>query len=535
MLVEMCCDRFAEDFRTIKLRPGLNTVRGSAGGDNALGKSTFLWIIDYAFGGDHYCTAGSDVKKNVKDHTIFFTFLFDDTYHYFYRNTNTPKMVFRCDKDGHLIEELSLDEYRKFLAVSYHPGAPMDEVEAHYFRIYGRDNTYEKLPLLSKPRETDEKAVDFLLRLFGKQAVLTALHAAEEELGIKASQWKVTKKQQKSFEKIEENEQTIFALRKRMDDLMGNSESTGMEYLGFNTKAYEQVVTMRKNMQALVKKSQQLKGKIDALRSGNQEFINETVRGDFMQLTEFFPDINIKAFSDIEGFHVRIREILKEETEEEIAVLEPMLQSCESEIQRLRTKIEAAGIATDISQRVLSQCVNISKRIDELEAENRELLHEKEMQGARVLAERRMEQLIADQQSAIEDIVSKLNKKMAVLNKAVTNGLENPPMLTISDAKEISFGTAGNTSEGTACKSMILFDLAILELTGVPVIVHDGNILHSISRDHFDKLLELYSKSAKQIFIATDRAENDILTKSTIIHLSEDKRLFGFSWGRKIV
>lgn len=533
MLVEIRCDKFAEEFRSIKLNAGLNTVLGSTGGDNALGKSTFLWIIDYAFGGDSYCAAGSDVKKNVKDHTIFFTFLFDDTYHYFYRNTNAHKMVFRCDKDGHLIEKLSLEEYRKFLAVSYHPGVPMDELAAHFFRIYGRDNTYEKLPLLSKPREADEKAVDFLIRLFGKQAVLTALHAAEDELGIKASQWKAAKKQSKSFEKIEENEQTIAALRKRMDELMGQSESPGMEYLGFNAKAYEQLAAMRKNMQALVKKNQQLKSKIDALRSGNQDFINDAVHGDFLQLTEFFPSINIKAFSDIEGFHVRIREILKEETEEEIVALEPMLQSCEAEIKRLRKRIEDAGIATDVSQRVLSQCVSVSKRIDELEAENRDLQHEKELQEARILAERRLKQLIADQQTAIEDIVSWVNQKMAALNKTVTNGMENPPMLAISDAKEITFGTAGNTSEGTACKSMILFDLAVLELTGTPALVHDGNILHSISRDHFDKLLELYSQSGKQIFIAADRAENDILTQSTILHLTEDKRLFGFSWGRK--
>lgn len=99
MLVEIRCDKFAEEFRTIRLNSGLNTILGSTSGGNALGKSTFLWIIDYAFGGDYYCSAGSDVKKNVKDHTIFFKFLFDDTYHYFYRNTAVPRKVFRCDMD----------------------------------------------------------------------------------------------------------------------------------------------------------------------------------------------------------------------------------------------------------------------------------------------------------------------------------------------------------------------------------------------------------------------------------------------------
>lgn len=533
MLVEIRCDKFAEEFRTIRLNSGLNTILGSTSGGNALGKSTFLWIIDYAFGGDYYCSAGSDVKKNVKDHTIFFTFLFDDTYHYFYRNTAAPKKVFRCDRDGHLIEKLSLEEYRKFLASSYHPGVPVDELCGHYFRIYGRENTYEKLPLLIKPREPDEKAVDFLIRIFGKQSVLTALHAAEDELGIKASQWKAASRQPKTFEKIEENEQTIAALKQRLSKLMEQSPDAGMQYLGFDTTTYEQVAAMQRNMRALIRKSHQLKSRMDALRSGNQDFINESVEQDFPQLLEFFPDTNIKAFSEIEAFHLRIREILKEETEKEIADLEPILQQCEAEIRHLRSKIEDSNIASDLSQRVLSQCVSVSKRIDELEAENRDLTHEKELQEARILAEHRLAQLIADQQTAINKITADINRKMAAMNKEVTNGQENPPILNISDSKEISFGTPGNTSEGTACKSMVLFDLAVLALTDVPALVHDGNILHSISRDHFAKLLELYIQCGKQVFIAADRAENDILTNSTILHLSEERRLFGFSWGRK--
>jgi uncharacterized protein YydD (DUF2326 family) len=532
MLVEIRCDKFAEEYRIIRLNPGLNTVLGSTEGGNALGKSTFLWIVDYAFGGDGYCTAGSDVKRFVKDHTLFFTFLFDGTYHYFYRTTSMPKQVFRNDKDGHLIEKMSLDEYRKFLASCYHPCVPMDEVYGHYFRIYGRENTYEQIPLLTKPRESDEKAVDFLLRLFGKQSVLNALHAAEEELGVKASQWQASKKQLKTFEKIEENEQTIQALKRRLEKMMTQDGNAGMEYLGFDAKAYEQVAAMRQSMRKLIRQRDRLKARIDNLRFSNEEFINEAVREDFTQLAEFFPDVNLKGFEDIENFHVRIREILKEEANEEIVELEPLLQSCEAEIRRLQHKMEEAGIASELAQRVLSQCVSVSKRIDELEADNRILKHEKELQEARVLAERRMEQLIADQKATIDEIVSAINAKLKALNQAVTSGEENPPTLAITDSKEIHFGTVGNTSEGTACKSMVLYDLAILALTQVPAVIHDGNILHSISRDHFKKLLELYEASGKQIFIAADRAEDEILKQSTVLHLTEEHRLFGFSWGR---
>ena len=533
MLTEIRCDKFAADHQTVSFRKGLNTVLGSSNGSNALGKSTFLWIIDYAFGGDSYCGSGSDIRQNIGDHTVFFTFCFDGENHHFSRSTLAPKTVCRCDKAGHLIEKLSLDEYRRFLVSMYHPGVPFDEITDHFFRIYGRNNTYEKLPLHTKPREADEKAVDFLMKLFGKATVLNAIRALEDELGIKANLWKTDKKQPKSFEKIEENELTISALKERLSSLMAQDGSKGMEYLGFDTGTFAQLSKMQAELRKLTRRRNQLASRLDVIRSGNRDFINDAVKGDFAELEEFFPGINLKALEEIEVFHSQIRTILKEEMEEEVSSLTELIARCDTEIRKLKDKIESSGIASEISQRVLSQCVSVSKRIDELEAENRELQHEKEFQEARRAAERRMEKLIDEQRSAIAAITSQINEKMAQMNTNVTSGTENPPVLSISPQKEIAFSTLGNTSQGTACKSMVLYDLAILLLTNVPALIHDGNILSSISTDHLEKVLEIYNKFGKQVFIAVDKAESEILRDSAVLRLSEGHELYGFSWSRK--
>ena len=53
MLVEVMCDEFKDHGKPrgrISLKPGLNTVMGSASGSNSIGKSTFLMIIDFIFG-----------------------------------------------------------------------------------------------------------------------------------------------------------------------------------------------------------------------------------------------------------------------------------------------------------------------------------------------------------------------------------------------------------------------------------------------------------------------------------------------------
>ena len=224
---------------------------------------------------------------------------------------------------------------------------------------------------------------------------------------------------------------------------------------------------------------------------------------------------------------------MQKEIDDEVARLNPLIASCDREIARLSEKLSSTGVASEVTKRVLSQCVSISRQIDRLEEENRDLQHEKEQQEERVLAERRFEALIADRIAATDDVVRQINDKLKELNDTVTDGEENAPTITISDNKEITFGTRGNTSEGTAFKSMVLYDLALLSLTSIPALIHDGNVLQSISRDNFAEILELYRSCGKQVFIAVDKEESEKIDEDVVLELSENHTLFGFSWGRK--
>lgn len=57
---------YGEPRPPIKFKPGLNTVLGGGAGDNSIGKSTFLQIIDFAFGDNTY--AKSKIIKQVSTH-----------------------------------------------------------------------------------------------------------------------------------------------------------------------------------------------------------------------------------------------------------------------------------------------------------------------------------------------------------------------------------------------------------------------------------------------------------------------------------
>ena len=52
MLREIYCDKFHQ--KRIVFNPGLSVVLGTNTGDNSIGKSTFLLIVDYVFGGSTY-------------------------------------------------------------------------------------------------------------------------------------------------------------------------------------------------------------------------------------------------------------------------------------------------------------------------------------------------------------------------------------------------------------------------------------------------------------------------------------------------
>ena len=77
MLHEIYCDFFHQ--KQITFNPGLSVVLGTNTGDNSIGKSIFLLITDYVFGGSKYAET-EDIINNVvlyglyQDRTIFNSF-----------------------------------------------------------------------------------------------------------------------------------------------------------------------------------------------------------------------------------------------------------------------------------------------------------------------------------------------------------------------------------------------------------------------------------------------------------------------------
>jgi uncharacterized protein YydD (DUF2326 family) len=90
---------------------------GSSDAKNSIGKSTFLMIIDFVFGGDDYLNKETkNSVDNVGPHTINFSFEFNNEVLFFSRSTDNPSFVNMCDSEYNVIKTISVDAYNNALA-----------------------------------------------------------------------------------------------------------------------------------------------------------------------------------------------------------------------------------------------------------------------------------------------------------------------------------------------------------------------------------------------------------------------------------
>lgn len=177
MLTEISCTKFKN--QCIQFHSGLNTILGDNSASNSIGKSTFLLIIDFAFGGETYCqNQNNDIIKNVGHHDINWEFMFSGESYYFSRNTEFPSHIDICNERYVSIQTITVEEYRDFLLRQYeinYPGCTFRNYIGLFSRIYGKNNTNELDPLADYPNEKNVDKVNRLIKIFGHYAFIEEL------------------------------------------------------------------------------------------------------------------------------------------------------------------------------------------------------------------------------------------------------------------------------------------------------------------------------------------------------------------------
>lgn len=537
MLYEIICDEFMQN--RVEFHAGLNTVLGDDYGSNSIGKSTFLMIVDFVFGGKDYVMKSSDIQRNIGSHEIKFCFIFDKKRYFFSRNTNDLESVNKCDQNYNILSNISLDNYCEFLMEMYHIslyGISFRNIVGRFSRIYGKDNLDEKRPLNIVANERVGEPTNALLKLFDLYSVISELDLLLKE---KESELNAFKNAQK-YNFISSTGKRKFAANlKELTSLNYEKERISKELAGnlldLDSVKSDELLKLKRSLSIAKRHRGKLYSQLEIINAN----INETAslkEAKFDELLKFFPNAEVRKLSEIEEFHKEIGKVLKFELKQKKAELSKLIGIAQSEIDELETQINDITQVPNLSKVILIKYSNLQKKIEMLESENNAFNMLNTLKVSKNDVKQRRDNIKLEQ---LHQLQNTINTKMLEINDYIYSGRKKPPIVTF-DKNQYTFETIDDTGTGTSYKSMVVYDLSILELTQLPILIHDSVVLKQISDEAIEKILLKYKNTCKQIFISFDKisayslVSQKILKETKVLELSVNgKELFGRSWNNR--
>ena len=545
MLIEITSPVFKEKGKErppIRFKEGLNVVLGKEDGENSIGKSSAMLAIDFAFGGNSYLV--SDGVKHIGNHTIFFTFEFDGTPYYFARSTESPTDIHVCS-EGYVLTGVvwTKQQFADWLKEKYHidfAGLSFRETMSSFFRIYGKENTDERKPLKGLPGEGMQKSIEILVRLFDRYKDIEAFNGNLEEQKKRLSIFREARKYRfvpdlvGGKTKYDENLAQIHSLQVQLDNL------TDEQVEGHNEADIEKsrLKSQLQGSKLRLETDLQAKRRRVSLLDISLAYGLYPTEADLSALKEFFPDVNIRKLYEVEKYHQKLATILDEQFKSERQSVELEIAALLEQIQSVQTEINQLGFVGNLSKEFLDMHSEIKGHIDALKAQNEAYLTLTELQDAKKKADEMLKHAI---ESILDEIERAINDRMKEYNDSLFADVRKAPRLTFNEYNSYRFETPDDTGTGSNYKGMVIYDLAILNLTALPAIAHDSLILKNIGDGAVDGIMKIYVQSTKQVFIAFDKQAaykpdtQRILTGNTVLKLSDGNcELYGESWNKEV-
>lgn len=534
MLYEIVCDKFKQE--KVLFHPGLNTIIGDDIGSNSIGKSTFLMIIDFVYGGKDYMKLSTDIQKNVGVHVIKFCFEFNEKKFYFSRDTNNLESVNQCDENYNVSNVISIDEFCLFLKNKYE--ISLNDIRfrgivSRFSRVYGKENLDEKHPLNLFHNEKSGAPTKSLLQIFDLYKYIDEL---DELLNLKDNELKTYKNAQKyeyvfsiGKRKYKDNEKELISLKQEKERIP--SELDG-NLLDLDSVKADELLSIKSELSIARRYRSRLNAQLKSIDINLSE--TTALKSEkYEQLKDFFPTVSIDKLYEIEEFHKEIRQVLKIELKQKRSELNKLIEISQKQIDNLERNIKEITECPNLSKAVLIRYSSIQKRIELLENENKSYDKLQSLTQAKNDAKERRDKMKLEQLLEMETVI---NRKMEEINDFIYSGTKKPPIVTFN-GNQYKFYTIDDTGTGTSYKSLVVYDLSILELTELPILIHDSVVLKQISDTAIEKILEKYCTAGKQIFISLDKistyteSSQKVLRFNKVLELSVDgKELFGRSW-----
>lgn len=552
MLVEVRCDKFISNGKVrepIRFHAGLNVVLGDDNGSNSIGKSTFLMILDFVFGGIDYIQKCVDVQENVKEHTICFAFDFGGQMYYFSRNTIDYNKIVKCDAGYQALPDekpLSLQKYGEFLCEQYAlsaEGTTWRGAIARFIRVYKRDTLDEERPLRSSKDENTADAIKGYMRLYDRYSSVEAQikQAAkaedEKETFRKSTQEYNHVRAAKNDKEKAANETRIAELEQQEQALIADSDR-GL--LDLDSMTAQRLSELNEALINYRREKALVQTQLNSVRrdmTGEKRSFKRT----FTDLERFFPNEEFHTLEEIEHFHQKLTKILEQEfaeTERSLATTYALLGSEIAAIQKQITEIKNVP---NVSQAILKEFAQITTELNNLKKANENYDELQRLKHTAADYAETRDAVIANELLAIESTV---NQKMRSINLEILDDATHmPPVLRLEKLNKYAFNTPNDGGTGAQYRGLITFDLANMAVTPVPFVVHDSVLLKNIERAVFSAIIRMYhnqKQQDKQVFMAYDTLDaydketRELVEENTVLRLSPGgNELFGWAWNKE--
>lgn len=538
MLVELRCDKFHQ--KVIKFHKGMNVVLGTIDADNSIGKTTFLMILDFIFGGDDYITINADVQEHIGEHEFLFSFKFGAESFWFRRNSVDTSVIQTCNENYEVNGQISIDDYRTFLMEKYGvslPYASFRNIVGRFSRVYGKENIDEHNPLHVAKGEPSTKAVTALLVLFELYEAIANYAKVYDEKKEKLDTF--NKAQDFSFipkvpqsKEFEKNKKLIAELKEQISEL---EKKLNVQLTDVDSALTSEAIELKKSLTVAKSQRSKIYSKIFKLKA-NMEYKNSPIETDFNLLLKYFPNSNLKEITDIEQFHKDVSKILYREFSREKQEWEKELIQIEALIASIDKQLVALISTTNISAAFLKQYSALQKRVEQLQLANDYYEQKLTLEAEKKQAKVNLEAMSNEQLTKLE---IRLNAKMNEINDYLYNGEKTSPNIKFKSMNYVFF-TPDDTGTGSSYKGLIVYDLSILSLTKLPFLIHDSILLKQIADSAVLNIFKLYSQCERQIFVAFDKQGSygdeckKLLESNAVLHLApHGQELFGVSWNVK--
>lgn len=543
MLKEVYCELFkstAGPRGRIQFHQGLNTVLGGEAADNSIGKSTFLLILDYCFGGETY--GKTNVKNYVGDHTICFAFHFRDGDHYYSRTVSDSKHVNRCNSEYQPVgDPIDLKAFRQELFDGYEialEDITFRDMVGRFFRISGKGNDEIENPLHYKSPK-GEQAVTAMEKLFGMYQFVGALKKRLKEADEKKKTYNKARRLKLVPSAIKTDKQyakNIARIDELQVELAGLTKDTDSDLLEKELQRKSEEAEAASRLRGMKSQYGRLASQYRVVTK-NRDDAFVTTEDNLQTLASYFPKVNIKRIEEVEAFHRKLHGILDSELSDEAQSLQVLMQAATQEIQKLEAELVELGIPIQVPKPFLEKYSELQREISALESQNEAFEQTEQFKADVEAVEKDLD--VAESQ-VLRDIEDMLNAQMVRYNDRVYEVRREAPTIKFESKAKYDFHTPRDDGKGTAFKSLIVLDLSILELTELPAIAHDSSIFKNIGDLPIDGIMDIYLESKKQIFIAFDKEGAytkkvaDAVTDTAVIKLGENgDQLFGWTWAIK--